>query len=117
MKKICLVIVGMYVGILSLFSQAVDSGTYKKRRLKVGEMNLVSSYYSQDGNNSAVTGGIGTEKLKDFSNGLEVKFIKYNRKQQKVDLNINLGIDYYTSASSDNIDPYSVSSASHEDLR
>jgi hypothetical protein len=33
------------------------------RTLKLDEINIVSAYYAQDGNHSAVTGGIGTEKL------------------------------------------------------
>ena len=34
---------------------------YKKQKLKIEEINFISSYYTQDGNNSAVTGGEGTE--------------------------------------------------------
>ena len=40
----------------------------KARKLKEIDANFLSGYYHQDGNNSAVTGGIGTEKLTDFSN-------------------------------------------------
>ena len=32
------------------------------------EANFLSSYYNQDGNNSPVTGGVGTESLTDFAN-------------------------------------------------
>ncbi len=117
MRKICLVIVGLYMSMLGAFAQQTDSSGYKSRKLRLDEVNFVSSYYSQDGNNSAVTGGIGTEALKDYSNGFEVKLLKYNRKQRKVNVDVNLGIDYYTSASSDKINPYTISSASHEDLR
>jgi len=48
---------------LHAFSQstAKDSSAYKTRPLKVDEINIVSSYYAQDGNHSAITGGIGTE--------------------------------------------------------
>ena len=35
-----------------------ESSVYEKRKLKIEEVNLVSSYYQQDGNNSAVTGGV-----------------------------------------------------------
>lgn len=38
-----------------------DSSNYIKRKLKIEEVNFISSYYSQNGDNSAVTGGIGTE--------------------------------------------------------
>lgn len=117
MKRICLVVVGLYLNLLAAFSQIKDSSAYKQRKLKIDEINFISSYYTQDGNNSAVTGGTGTEKLNDFSNNFELKLVKYNKRQRKVDINVGLGIDYYTSASSDNINPYSISSASHEDLR
>jgi len=68
--------IGMYLGILSGFSQPVqDSTKYKTRKLQLEEINFVSGYYRQDGNNSAVTGGIGTEKLTDFTNTLDVKLL------------------------------------------
>jgi hypothetical protein len=117
MKRICLVVIGLYVNILGSFAQVKDSVNYQRRKLKLDEINFVSSYYSQDGNNSAVTGGTGTEKLADFSNNFEVKLIKYNKRNRKVNLEANLGVDYYTSASSDKINPYSISSASSRDLR
>ena len=116
MRKICLVIVGLYIGLLHAFSQAVDSSAYKKRKLSVDEINILSSYYSQDGNNSAVTGGTGTEELKDYSLYAELKMHKYDHLNRKRTWNINLGVDYYTSASSDKINPATISSASSEDL-
>jgi hypothetical protein len=117
MRKICLVILGLYIKLLGAFAQQTDSVKYQQRKLKLDEINFVSSYYSQDGHNSAVTGGVGTEALKDFSNGFEVKFLRYNKRNRKINLDFNVGVDYYTSASSDNIDPYTISSASKEDLR
>lgn len=116
MRKICLVIVGLYIGLLHAFSQVTDSAVYKKRKLTVDEVNILSSYYSQDGNNSAVTGGIGTEALKDYSLNAEIKMHRYDEHNRKRTWNLNLGIDYYTSASSDKIDPNTISSASSEDL-
>ena len=119
MKKLSLAVIGLYVGLLSAFSQtpAVDSSTYKPRKLTFEEANIVSSYYRQDGNNSAVTGGIGTEKLNDFSNLLEIKLKKYDRHNRKHILGVEVGIDHYTSASSDKIDPSTISSASYSDNR
>ena len=70
MKKLFLSVIGMYISILAAFSQGkqgADSSTYKPRKLSFEEANIVSSYYSQDGNNSAVTGGIGSEKLTDIA--------------------------------------------------
>ncbi|MFT3680629.1 MAG: DUF3570 domain-containing protein [Ferruginibacter sp.] len=117
MKKICLVVVGFYIGILAAFSQKKDSSVYKKRKLTMEEINIVSAYYSQDGNNSAVTGGIGTEELKDYSLNAELKLFKYDQTNRKKNWNINLGVDFYTSASTDNINPENVSSASSNDFR
>lgn len=86
------------------------------RTLKLDEVNLVSSYYNQDGNRSAVTGGIGTEKLIDFANSLDVKFSFLDKKARKHSIIGEAAIDYYSSASSDKIDPRSVSSASMTDI-
>ena len=108
----------MYISILAAFSQtsSVDSA-YKKRKLTFEEANLVSSYYTQNGNNSAVTGGIGTEKLNDISNSIDVKFTMYDKRYRKHSFTGEVGIDHYTSASSDKIDPKTISSASHADTR
>ncbi len=85
------------------------------KTLKLEEVNLVSSYYQQDGNNSAVTGGIGTEKLFDIANSLDIKLSFTDKKARKHSLNTDFSVDYYSSASSDMIDPRSISSASKQD--
>ncbi len=109
----------MYVGILSAFSQGNPNSdsAYKKRKLTFQEANLVSSYYIQNGNNSAVTGGIGTEKLSDISNSIDVTLTKYDKRGRKHSFLGEVGVDHYTSASSDKIDPHTISSASHADTR
>jgi len=94
-----------------------DSTGYKSTKLKVDEVNLVSSYYKQDGNNSAVTGGIGTEKLTDIANTIDVKLLKYGANGIKHTLDLEVGVDHYTSASSDKIDLHANSSASSADIR
>lgn len=110
------------IGLMLLFFQGfsqntTDSSTYKNRKLKFEEANLVSSYYSQDGNNSAVTGGRGTEKLTDISNSFDVTFSKYDKKFRKHSIDLEVGVDHYTSASSDMIDLKANSSASYSDNR
>src|SRR6476660_6344291 len=117
MRKLMLTAIGMYIGILSAFSQNTDTSAYKSRKLQLDEIDFVSGYYKQNGNNSAVTGGIGTEDLTDFANTIELKFSKYDKKLRKHNLSFELGVDHYTSASSDKIDPYTISSASHADTR
>ena len=117
MKKICLVVVGFYIGILGAFAQTVDTTVYKSRKLKLEEINLVSSYYTQNGNNSSVLGGIGSEKLNDFSNVFDVKFTKYDKRNRKHGITIDVGVDHYSSASSDQVDLKANSSASSADTR
>jgi len=119
MKKLFLSVIGMYFTLLAALSQnsTKTDSTYKPRKLTFEEANLVSSYYRQDGNNAAVTGGIGSEKLTDFSNTIDLKLSKYDRLNRKHSFNVELGIDHYTSASSDKIDPATISSASHADTR
>jgi hypothetical protein len=119
MKKLFLSVIGMYIGILAAFSQRqdADSSTYRSRKLNFEEANIVSSYYSQDGNNSAVTGGIGSEKLTDIANVIDLKLSRHDRRNRKHSFTGEIGIDHYTSASSDKIDPKTISSASHADTR
>ena len=118
MRKLYLGILALYLGISSSFAQTTtDSSSYKSRKLKVDEVNFVTGYYHQDGNHSAVTGGIGTEKLTDFANTLDLQLSNYAKKGRKNTFLFELGIDHYTSASSDKIDPNSISSASLSDTR
>ena len=119
MKKICLGVVGIVLTFFSAYAQTPqkDSSTYKSRKLTFEEANLVSSYYKQDGNNAAVTGGIGSQKLSDISNTIDVKFIKWDKKDRKHSFDLEVGLDHYTSASSDKIDLKANSSASHADTR
>src|SRR5882757_1253290 len=111
MKKVCLTVVGLYIGLFAGFAQSADSSQYKNHKLTFEEANIVSSYYHQDGNNSAVTGGIGTEKLTDISNSFDLKMYKYDKLKRRQTWNFELGIDHYTSASSDLIDLKANSSA------
>jgi hypothetical protein len=77
------------------------------------DIDILSSYYQQDGNHSPVTGGIGTEYLTDVTPAIIV-----NVPLDSVSsLNVNFGMDFYTSASSDRVDPTTISSASSSDTR
>ncbi|MDB5111716.1 MAG: hypothetical protein JWR67_2830, partial [Mucilaginibacter sp.] len=77
----------------------LDTDNYRPRRLRVDEINLVSSFYNQNGDHSAVTGGIGTEKVIDFSNGINLNLVWLNNALNKNTLSVGLGVDYHTSAS------------------
>ena len=102
MKKTCLTLIGIYLLFTAALAQRFDPDTvsYKKQKLKLEEVNLVSGYYRQDGNHSAVTGGIGTQKLNDISNVIDLKFIKLNDiTGNKYTLGMELGVDHHTAAS------------------
>ncbi|WP_143884273.1 DUF3570 domain-containing protein [Chryseobacterium binzhouense] len=115
MKKIIISVVALF-GIFNAKAQE-NTNNEQPKKLTFEEANLVSSYYKQDGNNSAVTGGIGSEKLTDISNTIDVTMVKYDKKDRKNKFNVSVGIDHYTSASSDMIDLKANSSASHADNR
>lgn len=101
MKKISLTVIGLYLFFLHSFAQVSEhyNTSFKSKKLKLEEVNLVTSYYTQDGNHSAVTGGIGTEKLNDFANLLELKLVKYGETGLKHTFIGSLGIDHHTAAS------------------
>lgn len=123
MRKIYLGVLALYMGILSSHAQTQqqppvkDTTNYQARKLQLDEVNFVSAYYHQNGNHSAVTGGIGTENLTDFANNLDIQLSKLTGTGYKNTYLFELGVDHYTSASSDKIDPNSISSASRQDTR
>ena len=75
------------------------------------EIELVYNHYVQDGNNSAVTGGRGTEKLIVYGPMLTI-----NKINNKKSLGFNMGADIISSASTDRIN-FVMSSASVLDTR
>ena len=86
------------------FAQEKKDSTqvYKKRVLETTEIDFLTSYYTQTGDNAAVSGGIGTEELTDAT-GAFVVSIPLNDDDV---LTIDAGISAYTSASSSNVDPF-----------
>jgi hypothetical protein len=115
MKKIIISILALFGIFTSKAQEQTNSEPSKK--LKLDEVNLVSSYYQQTGNHSAVTGGIGSEKLDDISNSIDVVLVNYDQKLRKNKYTLDVGIDHYSSASSDMIDMKANSSASSADTR
>lgn len=116
MKKVIISIIALF-GFFNAQAQENTNTEEQSKKLSLDEINLVSSYYKQDGNNSAVTGGVGSEKLTDISNTIDVTMVKYDEKLRKNKFDFSVGIDHYTSASSDMIDLRANSSASHSDNR
>ena len=76
--------------------------SYKKRVLESVEIDLLASYYSQDGDNAAVTGGIGTEELTDLASSIVISIPLNDDDVLKIDANVSA----YTSASSSNVSPF-----------
>ncbi len=106
------------LALLSLRAQkTADTTGFSARKLKLEEVNIVSSYYSQDGDRAAVTGGIGSQQLTDIATTIDVRLTRLDKKLRKHTLDGEIGIDHYTSASSDNVDLKANSSASHADTR
>ncbi|CAM4415870.1 DUF3570 domain-containing protein [Zobellia nedashkovskayae] len=91
----------LILGVQQAWSQDEEQ-TYKKRVLETTEVNFLTSYYSQDGDNAAVTGGKGTEELTDVT-GTIIVSIPLNDDDV---LMIDAGVSAYTSASSSNVDPF-----------
>lgn len=102
MKRI--IIIFCLIAFVKSYSQTSEGSTteYKKRVLETTEIDFLSSYYTQDGDNAAVSGGIGTEELTDAT-GTFVVSIPLNDDDI---LTIDAGVSAYTSASSSNIDPF-----------
>ena len=124
MKRFLITIAVYYAQLLFSYAQgppAGDTVNYQERKLKLEEVNFVSGYYQQDGNHSGVTGGIGTEKLTDFANTLDLRISKTNKKGNIHQLFMEIGVDIYTSASSANIrlpsPGFESTGPSHQDTR
>lgn len=84
------------------FSQQDSTLVYKKRVLETTEVDFLSSYYTQQGDNASVTGGIGDEKLTDLTPTIVVS-MPLNEDDV---LTIDAGISAYSSASSSNLNPF-----------
>lgn len=82
------------------WSQQTNS-SYTKKVLETSEIDLLFSYYSQDGQNAAVTGGEGTEELTDATSTI---VLRMPMNENDV-LTVDVGLSAYTSASSSNVNP------------
>ncbi len=102
-KIITLLLIGFQV-----FAQENDTIAYKKRVLESTEIDFLLSYYKQDGSHSSVSGGIGSENLKDLASNITIS-MPLNDDDV---LTVDTGISAYTSASSSNINPFNASGAS-----
>ena len=78
---------------------AIDTSGYNLRKIHLDEVDFVTSYYNQNGDHSAVTGGIGTEAVTDVANSLTLNLVWLNKSDNKNTLEVGLGFDYHTAAS------------------
>lgn len=93
----------LLIGTATAFAQDTPKEpVFKKRVLETTEVDFLASYYTQDGSRSAVSGGLGSEKLTDVASNIVVA-MPLNDDDV---LTIDLGISAYSSASSSNINPY-----------
>ncbi len=103
LKQIYLVLFCSLTFVSSTLGQNQDSTkVYRQRVLESVEIDFLSSYYSQKGDNAAVSGGIGTEELTDLT-GTIIISIPLSADDK---LTIDAGISAYTSASSSNVNPF-----------
>ncbi len=112
MKKKYLLL-GLMTGSCCAAAQQLPADSlYKKQRIAETDIQVLFSYYTQDGNHSAVTGGTGTEELMVYAPEVNIT----HRRDSVHTFTLNAGADIITSASTDNID-FVVSSASRVDMR
>ncbi len=94
-----------------VFAGAQNTPQDSTEQISQTDIELVYNQYLQDGNNSAVTGGIGTEELQVYG-----PQINGNLDRGKAGVSFSVGGDLITSASTDKID-FIPSSASSKDIR
>lgn len=108
MRKTILSGLLILAGLNVAFAQNQDStAVYKKRVLENTEVDFLMSMYKQNGDKSAVGGGVGTEELTDITPTIVVS-MPLNDDDV---LTIDFGISAYTSASSSNINPFNGNTA------
>lgn len=107
-----LIVVSLLLNMMCPSQINAQAANYQKKKLKEVTVSTLFSYYQQDGNHSAITGGEGTERLNVYS-----AMYDRNYKFDSIrNINFGVGFDYISSASTDKID-FKVSSASEHDQR
>jgi len=102
----------MLTAALHAAGQKPADSIYRKHRIARTDIQVLFSYYTQDGNHSAITGGTGTEWLHVYS----PEFKLTHQPDSAHRMTLTGGVDVITSASIDNID-FVVSSASRVSTR
>lgn len=103
--EIILALVFVLITVFAIGQKDSTKVTKEKRPVKVS---LLSNYYEQEGNHSAVNGGRGSQEL--YSNTQETAI--YVPFKDSSAIRVSGGIDYFTSASMLEIDKYQTSASS-----
>ncbi|MNF45275.1 hypothetical protein D3C84_264030 [compost metagenome] len=106
--KIKILLLSLLFSTFAFAQEGDSSANFKKRVLESTEVDFLASYYKQDGDHSAVSGGIGSEELTDITSNIVVAMPMNDDDV----LTIDLGISAYSSASSSNINPFNSTGAS-----
>lgn len=106
MKKISHTLFLIFSATLALWSQE-EKSNYTKSVLEKVSVQTLFNYYTQEGNNAAVTGGEGTEAL---TNAAPTMVVQIPIGENGI-LSVDAGISAYTSASSSNVNPFDGKSA------
>ena len=96
----CFLLCSLMLGFTGVWAQQGDTG-YKKKVLETSEIDLLFSYYDQDGVHAAVTGGEGSEELTDATSTI---VLRLPMNEDDI-LTVDVGLSAYTSASSSNVNP------------
>jgi uncharacterized protein Veg len=104
MTKLSRIVKSVFIALFFLMATLAWSQqdtSYKRRVLEASEVDLLFSYYNQDGQNAAVTGGEGTEELTDATSSI---VLRMPMNEDDI-LTVDVGLSAYTSASSSNVNP------------
>lgn len=109
-KQVLIFLLFVYTG----FSQAQNKDKFENDSIRIHniEIDFLYNYYQQEGENAAVTGGIGDQHLSNHAPLMQVNVPL----DSFSNVSVIGGIDYYSSASTDKIDNV-ISSASSADAR
>ncbi|PCI32250.1 MAG: hypothetical protein COB60_09855 [Flavobacteriaceae bacterium] len=102
LKKILISSVLFLLSFIGHSQEEKEATVFKKRVLETIEVDLLSSFYAQDGDHAAVNGGIGLQEMTDFTATMVVAIPLSDDDV----ITIDTGISAYTSASSSNVDPF-----------
>ena len=106
-RSILLLVFLLFVSFVK--AQQDSLSQFKKKVLDAVEVDVLMSYYEQEGTHAAVTGGLGNEYLTDYSPSIVVR-MPIN---EDAVLTADVGLSAYTSASSSNGNPFNQTGASN----